>query len=189
MIPRDHHLAWTDDDVLARLEEAGQTLLAMPANGAFPAGYRSNWPDVVHAAVLAYGYDGEGVRPSPPSAASITRMDEAFRWLQLIPLDRAPNGCGELYSRHGGAILRRIVLMRTLVSPVSGRHRWSWRKIGDAFGWDYRAVQRWHAQGLATITLALNRPGLCAAAGGCVGPGSAAVARQLARVRARQLVD
>ena len=39
---------------------------------------------------------------------------------------------------------------------VTEQHRWSSRQIGEACGWDYRAVQRWHAQGNDAIVVALR---------------------------------
>ena len=70
-------------------------------------------------------------------------MDEALAWLQLIPQDRY--------------VLRRIVGARSLVHPISDRHLYSWRRLGSVLGADHKAVQRWHAQGIATIVAGLRR--------------------------------
>lgn len=128
--------------VIHRLEEAGATLLALPARGLRPADARAAWPEVVHEAAEAYGYTGERLRPAVPSAAHITRMDEALRWVALIPPDRV--------------VLRRIVGARSLVAPLTGRHLFSWRRLGEAVGADHRAVQRWHADGVGIIAHRLN---------------------------------
>jgi len=48
------------------------------------------------------------IHPPVPSAAGITRMDEALGWIQLIPRDRS--------------VLRRIVGARALVNPLTDRH-------------------------------------------------------------------
>lgn len=132
------------ETVVYRLEEAGRTLLALPGKGCMPAGFGSGWPSVVHAAMEAYGWDGEAPRPSVPSAAAITRMDEAWLWVSLIPDEKRSH--------------RRIVLMRSLVSPTTERHHWSWRRIGNALQWDYRAVQRWHAQAIDIIVREIRSP-------------------------------
>lgn len=125
-----------------RLEEAGRTLLALPSQGCLPAGFRSNWPKEVAASAEAYGYgEDQRIRPAPPEARYVTRMDEAFRWLSLLPPDRVNH--------------RRIILLRAMVNPVNERHIWSWRKIGKAYGWSHMAVQRWHAEGLSWIVQAL----------------------------------
>ena len=78
-----------------------------------------------------------------PSAASITRMDEALSWISLIPVEKY--------------VLRRIVGARSLVHPISERHLFTWRRLGDLLGADHKAVQRWHAQGIDLIVHLLNR--------------------------------
>jgi hypothetical protein len=55
-------------------------------------------------------------------------------------------------------VLRRIVGARCLVSPVTDRHLFPWRRLAAALGADHKAVQRWHAQGIAIIVAALNKP-------------------------------
>ena len=76
------------------------------------------------------------------AADRIDRMDEALGWIPLIPRDRY--------------VLRRIVGARSLVSPVTERHLFTWRRLGSLLGADHKAIQRWHAQGIAMIVAALN---------------------------------
>ncbi len=130
--------------VVARLEEAGRTLLALPHSGPSPRLRTSAW-DVLQSAVEGYGWEGRPVRPAVPGAARITRMDEAFGWIALIPRDRY--------------VLRRIVGARALVHPLTERHLYPWRRLGAALGADHKAVQRWHAQGVALIVAALRGGG------------------------------
>lgn len=130
------------ETVIARLEEAGRTLIALPSKGCYPAREGSSWPAIVHDVAESYGYDEETVRAPVPSPQAITRMDEAYQWITLIP--------AQLVSH------RKIVLMRSLVHPVSDRHRFSWRKIGKLFGWSHEAVRIWHAQGIDRIVAAAN---------------------------------
>ena len=68
------------DEVIARLEEAGETLLCLPAGGYTTALRTSTWT-VLQEAAEAYGREGAGVRlrPPVPSAAKITRMDQVHR--------------------------------------------------------------------------------------------------------------
>ena len=80
--------------------------------------------------------------PVPP-AARITRMDQALAWIPLIPADKL--------------ILRRIVGCRCLVSPLTGRHLFSWRRLARLLGADHKAIGRWHANGIDLIVAALNR--------------------------------
>ena len=130
------------ETVIARLEEAGRTLIALPGRGCLPAGYRAAWPEFPQLQIEAYGYTEEEARPAVPSAAAITRMDEAFAWVRLIPSEKQS--------------WRKIVLLRSLVNPITDRHRWSWRRIGKHFGWHHQAVQQWHCQGIDKIVVELR---------------------------------
>lgn len=128
--------------VVARLEEAGRTLLALPATGPTPHLRQSVWT-VLQGAMEGYGWQPARVRPAVPGAGRITRMDEALGWIALIPPDRI--------------VLRRIVGLRALVHPLTDRHLYPWRRLGSAVGADHKAVQRWHGQGIAVIVAALAR--------------------------------
>lgn len=128
--------------VVGRLEEAGASLLALPGTG-WPTKLRSSSLEIVRTAIESYGWSEKQVRPPIPSAARISRMDEALGWISLIPLDRY--------------VLRRIVGARSLVSPTTDRHLFPWRRLAAAIGADHKAVQRWHAQGIDLMVAALNR--------------------------------
>ena len=128
--------------VIARLEEAGATLLAMRATG-WTTKLRASNIEIVRTAVENYGWSEARLRPPVPSSEKITRMDEAMGWIGVIPLDRY--------------VLRRIVGARSLVHPLTERHLFPWRRLGAALGADHKAVQRWHAQGIDMIVAALNR--------------------------------
>lgn len=133
----------TDADfVITWLEEAGATLLALPASG-YTTTMRCGMPDVIHDFWDLYGVRAETIRPPLPSAERIDRMDQAWRWLTFIPADRY--------------MLRRIVGARCLVHPVTDRYLFSWRAIGRRLGADHRAVQRWHGEGIGLIVAALHR--------------------------------
>lgn len=127
--------------VLYRLEEAGTALLALPSTG-YTTRMRTGSLEVVHTALEAYGWDDAKLRPLRPDAARISRMDEALGWIVRIPHDRY--------------VLRRIVGARALVSPTTERHLYPWRRLGALLGADHKAVQRWHAQGIALIVASLN---------------------------------
>ena len=136
--------------IIYRLEEAGATLLALPGTG-YSTGLRVSHLDVLQTAVEAYGGEKGRVRPAVPGAARITRMDEALAWITMIPKDRY--------------VLRRIVGARCLVSPVTERCLYSWRRLGEVLGADHKAVQRWHAQGIDMLVgavTALRRMGTAA---------------------------
>ena len=129
--------------IIARLEEAGATLLALPGTG-YSTRLKVSHLDVVQEAceVLGNAAGSGQIRPPVPSAARITRMDEALGWIALIPRERY--------------VLRRIVGARCLVSPVTERHLFSWRRLGGVMGADHKAVQRWHAQGIDMLVTAVG---------------------------------
>jgi Domain of unknown function (DUF6362) len=130
------------DYVTYRLEEAGATLLALPGTG-WSTRMRSSSIEIIRTALEAYGWDTARIRPAVPAAEKIDRMDEAMAWIALIQDSRY--------------VLRRVVGARSLVHPVTDRHLYSWRRLGAALGADHKAVQRWHAQGIATIVAALQQ--------------------------------
>src|SRR5271166_6630450 len=127
-----------------RLEEAGSTLLALPATG-FSTKLRTSSLDMVRSAIEGYGWTEKQVRPPIPSAAKISRMDEALAWILLIPVENY--------------VLRRIVGARSLVSPITERHLFTWRRLAALLGADHKAVKRWHEQGISVIVSALNNGG------------------------------
>ena len=135
------------ETVIARLEEAGRTLLALPAGG-YSTRLCSSSIAVVRSALEGYGWQNGSaeqtrLRPPVPPVAAITRRDQAMGWIALIPADRY--------------VLRRIVGARSLVSPVTERKLFPWRRLGLLLGAAHKAVQRWHAQGIDMIVAALRR--------------------------------
>lgn len=127
--------------VTARLEEAGATLLSLPESG-FTTRMRTGALQIVHSAADAYGWTVSRLRPPVPSPERITRMDETFAWLSLITDDRV--------------VLRRLVSARALVSPLTGKHLYAWRRLGGLVGADHKAVQRRHGEGIRLIVRGLN---------------------------------
>jgi hypothetical protein len=130
--------------IVSRLSDAGRTLLALPA-GPHNIHLLHASMEVMRMAVDAADADADRLRPRPPSAGSIDLMDDALSWISLIPRDRY--------------VLRRIIGSRCLVSPVTGRHLYSWRRLGTLLGADHKAIKRWHDQGIDMIVRALNRRG------------------------------
>jgi hypothetical protein len=127
--------------VVARLEEAGRTLLALPNSGPSTR-LRTSVLDVIRSAVEGYGWSEGRLRPAYPDSAHVTRMDEALAWISRIPADRY--------------VLRRIVGARCLINPTTDRHVYPWRKLAAALGADHKAVQRWHAQAIGLIVASLQ---------------------------------
>ena len=131
----------TADELISQLEAAGATLLALPSRG-YSTQLRTMKFDVVHTALEAYGWQAAVVRPAMPSAAEISRMDEAFGWLTIIPETKY--------------VLRRILGARALVHPITRRHLFPWRRIGTMLGVDHKSIQRWHGQGIELVLRGLN---------------------------------
>lgn len=127
--------------VTLRLEQAGRTMLSLPEGGYRP-GMKTGGLDFVRAAVEAYGWTDECLRPAAPSCRAITEMDEAYGWLALIPEDRPT--------------VRRVVSARTLVSPLDGRHIYPWRRLAKVIQSHHTQVQRWHAEGIRDIVAGLH---------------------------------
>ena len=132
----------TTEYIVARLEDAGRAILALPASG-YTTRLRVSHLDIVQTMTEAYGYTDSRLRPPHPSAAAIDAMDEAYAWLALIPDQKY--------------VLRRIVAARSLVHPLTDRHLYPWRRLGTALGADHKAVQRWWREGMGMILSALTR--------------------------------
>lgn len=131
----------TAEELINRLEAAGATLLALPSRG-YSTQLRTMKFDVVHTALEAYGWQSAVVRPAMPGAADISRMDEAFGWVTIIPETKY--------------VLRRILGARALVHPITGRHLFPWRRIGTMLGADHKSIQRWHAEGIELVLQGVN---------------------------------
>jgi hypothetical protein len=129
------------DYVVARLEEAGRTLMALPHSGPSTK-MRVSVLNVLNEAIEGDDKSDRRVRPAYPGSAQITRMDEALGWISLIPRDRY--------------VLRRIVGARALIDPTTDRNLYPWRKLAKTLGADHKAVQRWHTQGISLIVAALS---------------------------------
>jgi hypothetical protein len=76
----------TPTEVEERLAEAADILRRLPESRA--QGHASTWPPYVREYWESYGVAEVKLRRPPPSAAAITRMDEALPWLTwLDPVD------------------------------------------------------------------------------------------------------
>lgn len=138
------------ETVIYRLEEAGQTLLSLPNRGPTTA-LRQTRHQYLAEAVEAFTAETDLAPRMPvPSPAHITRMDQALAWIPLIP--------------ETNRVIRRIVGCRSLVSPLTERHLFTWRRLARLLGADHKAIQRWHATGIDTIVATLSRDATLAAA-------------------------
>jgi hypothetical protein len=131
------------ETVIHRLEEAGHTLLCLPTSGHSTALRQTRHAFVAEAVEAFSAVSDSRPRPPVPPAIRITRMDQALAWIPLIPAEKL--------------VLRRIVGCRSLVSPLTGRHLFTWRRLARLLGADHKAIQRWHASGIDMIVATLNR--------------------------------
>jgi len=78
---------WTPLMVEERLAEAADVLKRLPPVRV--QGYYSLWPRYIYEFADLVGQEPPEMRLPPPSAAAITRMDEAMEWLNWLEPDDA----------------------------------------------------------------------------------------------------
>lgn len=149
----DHHKT-----IVARLEDAGRTLmmLPMPARG-MPGQASSAWPDYAQRYWDVFGHaeqdesDTEARREAAAdeindvrvqaSNRAIDRLDEVLSWLWWVK----------------DARYRRVIVARMQVYPLSdlpyraGRHVYSWRRLMPIFQTSLWHLQQWHKEGIDDI--------------------------------------
>lgn len=118
------------------LEWAGARLLSIHINGTKPGQYRSFWPDYPDDAKTAYGYTNERFRIPSPNSSEISLMDEILQTILLTPV----------------VVQRRIIGLRILIFPLSGRNLYSWTRIASIIHSERRAVKHQFEIGIKTIT-------------------------------------
>lgn len=129
----------TPREVEDRFEEAALTLKRLPnPPGSGARGYGRSWPEYVHEAKHAYGYEEARMRVIP-NPREIQRMEEALEWLALV----------------GGDSEQAIIDNRRIVWMRAEGHRW--KQICRAVGCvRSTAWRRWTAA-LVTIANRLNK--------------------------------
>ena len=85
--------------------------------------------------------DAKGLTVDDTYFPFFTDISGALDLLALIPNDRP--------------VLRRVVGARAL-RDRAGNHLYSWRRLGALIGASPMEVQRWHAQGIDMIVVAMN---------------------------------
>ncbi|MGO2958656.1 MAG: DUF6362 family protein [Acetobacter sp.] len=125
------------------LEEAAFTLAALPANGLRPAGARSGWPDIVRDLEDVGRLDSD-IMPPRPEPDEVSRLDQVLSWVQVF-------GPSEQH-------YRRVINMRLIVHPISGMHRWNWRKIAKVMGTDHKRAHDWHRCAVEVIAKKIAHP-------------------------------
>lgn len=82
---------------------------------------------------------------NPVSEEELSHMKKAYAWLLHIPEDRF--------------VLRRIVVMRSLVDPITFQCLYPYKSIAELLEVDAKAVVRWYMQGLRFISEGLKKNG------------------------------
>lgn len=80
-------VTWTPIMVEERLEEAADVMKRLPPVKV--QGYYSLWPRYIYEFADLVGQEPPEMRLPAPSAAAITRMDEAMEWLKWLEPDDA----------------------------------------------------------------------------------------------------
>ncbi|MGE3703340.1 MAG: DUF6362 family protein, partial [Hyphomicrobiaceae bacterium] len=113
-----------------RLVEAATVLRRLPS--VRMQGYFSTWPAIFVEFADLVGQTPQPMRPPPPSAAAISRMEAALPWLRWLEADDA-----------------RLVWMRAEGKP--------WKAICWRFGIARATANRRMEYGLSVIAWRLNR--------------------------------
>lgn len=129
--------------VIACLEEAGRTEIAMRHHG-FTPGLRLGGLDYVRDFNESYGWEKEPLKPPVPSAIAISRMDRTLAWISHIPKERV--------------VYRRVVRLRSLIHPISERYVFPWRLLSRKLGIDRDALKRYHGLGIDLIVAGMTQP-------------------------------
>ena len=128
--------------VVAHLECAGKTLLALPLSG-FSTRLKTASINSEMAGWAGGWFSGSAAKCPRPTPHAIDAMDNTMTWLGYIPQHLL--------------VLRRCVGARSLVNPITDKHIYSWRRLGDFMSVDHKTAQRWHADGVRYIVDALNK--------------------------------
>ena len=123
-----------EQEVRTWLEWSSSKLLAMQISSPLPRGYRVAWPEY-----RVDWQDDEKLRPPKVSSYEIALMDE----LLLLP-----NYIVDVTTR-------RVVVARSLVTPVSNRNVYSWPKIALMLHSNRKRAAWLYLKGLREIARAL----------------------------------
>ena len=134
-------IPFSKEYVQSSLEFAGQSLLSMRIKNPGPCEMRGFWPSIVQdeEVELPLGVRNRAVMPI---GREIDAMDEILAWIQLIPQEKAE--------------MRRAVGLRSLISPISDKHLYPWKRIAKILSCDPRTAMAWHATGIGLIARELN---------------------------------
>jgi hypothetical protein len=110
---------WTPEQVEERLEEAADVLKRLPEEKV--RGHFNVWPEVIHDFGDRIGQEPSPMRRPPPSAAAISRMEEALTWVRFL----APEDGKLLWARAEGASWKEIC-WRFGIARATANRRWQY---------------------------------------------------------------
>lgn len=110
---------WTPEQVEERLEEAADVLKRLPEEKV--RGHFNVWPEVIHDFSDRIGQEPSPMRRPPPSAAAISRMEEALTWVRFL----APEDGKLLWARAEGASWKEIC-WRFGIARATANRRWQY---------------------------------------------------------------
>lgn len=126
---------WTPAMVEERLEEAACILRRLPAVRV--QGYFSLWPRMKVEFSDLVGQEQVPLRPPPPSARAITRMEEAVLWLQWLEPDDA-----KLAWMRAERLPWKAVCWQFGISRMTANRRWAYCLALIAYRLSRRPVAR-----------------------------------------------
>jgi len=131
-----------------RIEDAGETEIALRVTGCYPAKYKAAWPDYPQEPSESYGYNETTMKPPQPTASDITDWEEVMEWRF-----RLSKHCRRKKCLH----FARMVVLGSLGDPITGKRLYSWRKIGKMIKRDHKTAKSWYDSGIQMLTDLLNR--------------------------------
>lgn len=126
------------EELESLLEWASAKLIALPGRRIGPGGFRSFWPDFERD--LSLDFDPElrraaALRQAAPSGPELDLMDLILALPNLIVRPER----------------RRVVRLRTLIHPISGRHLWPWTRLAREFVVRTYTAKLWYDRGLSEV--------------------------------------
>jgi len=110
---------WTIEAVETRLEDAAHVMRRLPPVRI--GGYFNTWPAMFTEFADRVGQEPRAMRLPPPSASTITRMEEALEWLRWLD----PDDVKLVWSR-AELTPWKAICWRFGISRATGNRRWQY---------------------------------------------------------------
>ncbi|MBL4761270.1 MAG: hypothetical protein JKY93_01055 [Gammaproteobacteria bacterium] len=145
-----NHTGFVDEKYIKVIvESAGRTLTMLPNTGAWPAGYRSCWPEYIREwgdlIEAPKEFNPQRIRPT---VAQMNELETVEDWIVGLA-----NHCRR---RHRTEISRCVAAAMLHHPFIEGRRIYSFRKLGNMFGTSNHTVKKWYMEGLHIIANNVN---------------------------------